>query len=351
MDELPCLQSISEVDSGPAVAHGNRVLVWGALGMIGSHLTGALLAEGFDVSVLCRSRSAEPRWAAQVEWFELDSDSPERVLERAVASASIIFDLAGSSGAVSSNKNPIESLDQNCRIHLQFLQACQRAGHKPHVVFTSSRLVYGPTNQSRVSEEHPISPRSMYAAHKLCVEQYLQIYAGMGAITYSVCRISNAYGPDYRQSGRGYKILNSFIEKSLAGLPITLFGNGEQARDFIYIDDLAALLILCCVSPNAINQTFNIGSGNPCRLVDAAMLIREFTGAPPFLFQPWPEEYLAVESGDYVSDIGKARRLLEFCPKCDIQDGILRTLKSYKDGEVTPTETVGSATVPPLAVA
>lgn len=318
---------------------GARVLVWGALGLIGFHITEALLAAGAKVSVLCRNRGAypEPRWASQVHWHELGAEGTEAVLLEAVAAATIIVNLAGSSGAVSSNVNPLDSLAGNCRVQLEFLQACQRARHKPHVIFASSRLVYGPTNPGPVSEEHTLSPRSVYAAHKLCVEHYLHLYSCLDAITYTVCRISNAYGPDPGQAGRGYKILNSFITRSLAGLPITLFGTGEQIRDFIYVQDLADVLLRCCISPGAVNQIFNIGSGEGCRLVDAAELVRRFAGGPPLVFQPWPQEYLAVESGDYVSDIGKANRLLDLGSQYSITDGILKTIDAYQSEQNVAT--------------
>lgn len=328
-----------------------RVLVWGALGMIGSHITDALVNAGCSVMVLCRSRGGYPKpwWASHVEWHELNHGRVEDTLRRAVSRASIIINLAGSSGAVASNARPIESLDQNCRIQLQFLEACRAAGHMPHVVFTSSRLVYGSPERLPVPEGHLLRPQSMYAAHKLCIEHYLQIYADMKAITYTVCRISNAYGYDSIGASKGYKILNSFIERSLAGKPITLFGTGEQTRDFIHIEDLTCVLTHCCVLSAAINQTINVGSGEACRLVDAAEIIRDMTGGPPLCFEPWPNEYLAVESGDYVTDIEKMNRLLEFTPRYSIRRGIARTLESYLRAS---TAKVGETMLePPLAMA
>jgi nucleoside-diphosphate-sugar epimerase len=186
-----------------------------------------------------------------------------------------------------------------------------------------------------VSEKQRVCPQSIYAAHKLCVEHYLEVYAAKNAITFTTCRIANAYGPDPTPAGRGYKILNAFVVQSLAGNPITLFGTGEQIRDFIYVEDLAALLVRCCYRQGSENQVFNVGSGTPCRLVDAARIIRDLTNGPPLRFQPWPAAHLAVESGDYCSDITKARKLLGFSPRHSLLQGIADTVRFHRPERLT----------------
>ena len=322
----------SELDAQALPKRQRAVLIWGALGFIGFHLTERLLDSGFRVSVLCRSRSCypEPRWARRVNWYEIDGRSQAATLEAAVSSASIIFDLAGSSGAVASNNDPISSLETNCKVQLEFLEACRKAKHKPRVVFSSSRLVYGDASRERIDETHATNPRSIYAVHKLCIEQYMRVYSSLGAISHTICRISNAYGPDPGRAGQGYKILNSFILKSLVGMPITLFGTGDQVRDFIYIHDLTEVLIRCALTPKAENTTFNVGSGEGRTMVEAANLIRALTGGPEIVFQPWPEEYLSVESGDYISDVRKTEELLAFTPRYSLQEGIADTVRAYQ---------------------
>ena len=86
---------------------------------------------------------------------------------------------------------------------------------------------------------------------------------------------------------------------------MTLFGTGEQERDFIFVQDLADALIRCGIASGAVNQVFNLGSGTRCRLVDAARIVRDLTDGPELHFRPWPKDYLAVESGSYTSDIAK----------------------------------------------
>jgi nucleoside-diphosphate-sugar epimerase len=168
---------------------GTKVLVRGSLGFIGQHVTQALVRVGANVSVLCRSETAaihkaQMDWADDVRWFLTPADQPAtRIYEAAVSEADFVVDLGGVSGAVDSNRNAAASLDGNCRDALLFFGACARSGRKPRVFFASSRLVYGTPTYLPVSEKAPVQPASMYAAHKLCVEHYLQVHGHLGHLT------------------------------------------------------------------------------------------------------------------------------------------------------------------------
>jgi UDP-glucose 4-epimerase len=249
-----------------------------------------------------------------------------------------VFDLAGMSGAVATNRAPIKSLDNDCRSQLEFLNACALAGNRPHVVFSSSRLVYGETGHQPVAEDHPVSPRSIYAAHRICVENYLQIYARLGHITYSVCRISNVYGCGGARHTTSHGILNNFIRTAVEGKPITLFGDGSQLRDYIYIADLVESLIRCGIRPAARNQVFNVGSGASVTMREAASMICDLTGAPPLHFAPWPSEWGTVESGDYVANTQKARSILGLSCDYGLEAGIAETVELYRRPRFVPAE-------------
>jgi len=304
------------------------------MGFLGQHLIARLLEEGVEVSVLCRSRSLYPTpvWAPHVRWFELDRPgSLESNLLAAVSHASVVYNFAGSSGAVASMRQPQHSLDENCRAQLAFLGACEKSGHRPHVVFPSSWLVYAAGGAAPLHENHPTGPLSVYAAHKICIEHYLGIYAAQGCITYAVCRISNPYGfDDPVRMGKGYKILNAFIQLALAKKPVVIFGDGKQLRDFIYIDDLIEAMLACGLNVEARNQIFNISSGQSHSLIQALETLVELAGAFPVVFKPWPAEYRAVEPGDYIADISKAADLLRFHPRYDLKSGLEETILDYR---------------------
>jgi UDP-glucose 4-epimerase len=297
--------------------------VWGARGFIGRHLVTHLLAHGWNVRVLARPAwQPAPPWADDVDWVVLDAADRARSFDAALEDATTVFNLAGSSGAVASNRNPLESLESNCALQLQFLEACARSAATPHIVFASSRLVYAHAGTEPVTERHPVEPASIYAAHKLCVEAYLRVFAQRGAVTFTVCRISNPYGWDEKAPDKAHGFVNALVQRSLAGQPLTIFGNGLQLRDYLYIDDLVQLLRMCAERNEARNEVLNIGCGASVSIADAARLIQRAFGGGPIEWRPWPKEYMAVETGDYVADVGKARRVLGFAARHDFAGGL-----------------------------
>ena len=307
-----------------------RSLVWGACGFIGRSLVPALLQAGHEVSVLTRARSkySLPKWSDSVRWIEADGTSSANKYLEAIRDADVVYNLAGVSGAVVSNQRPLESLDGNCRVQLEFLEACRIAGNLPHVVFASSRLVYGAVNRLPVDELSPAAPSSMYAAHKLCVEQYHQIYHSVhGAITYTVCRISNPFGLSSCGTGKGYGVINSMIQRAMEGGTLSLFGDGSQVRDYLFIDDLVRALLLCGTNVAARNQLFNIGSGVGVSMLQAAETICEMVGRGDIRFQGWPAEYSKVETGDFVADIRKFSTATGFSPRYSLVAGLKQGLE------------------------
>jgi len=307
-------------------SHAPRaVLVWGARGFIGSHLVPRLLAEGCEVIVISRAapRDAVRPWRDRVRWIQYDATHGSLdVLTEAVAAVDCIFSLAGPSGAVHSNRAATASLDGICRLQLLLLDACQRAATRPHIVFASSRLVYGRTGPAPVAEDHPTRPDSMYAVHKLCAEQYYRLGAARGDLTYTILRIANPFGADPASTEKPHGVINSLLARALAGEIMTVFGDGRQRRDYLYIPDLIDALWLAASVEAARNTLINIGRGEGIAFADAAQRIRALTGAPPVAFAPWPPDAALVETGDYVSDISYARRVLGFSPGYDFTTGL-----------------------------
>lgn len=313
---------------------GKRVLVTGGLGFIGLNTCARLLDLGAEVTALDNFVPTQitPAFDAVRSRLRLavaDIRDAEKV-ERVVRDQEVIFNLAGKSGAADSNKTPFNDLDINCRGHLNVLEACRVFNPGVAIVFPSSRLVYGKPRYLPVDEKHPLAPESIYATHKLAVENYHLIYGRLYGLKTTVLRISNPYGPFQAGEGRAYGIANSFIQAAVSGRPITLFGDGSQRRDYLYIDDLVEALLRAASVPESRGKVYNIGDGQGTSLLELAEMALAAAGQGEIVQVPWPEEYRAIETGDYLSDISLARQELGWSPGTEIREGIARTVKSYQ---------------------
>ncbi len=312
---------------------GTRVLVTGGLGFIGLNSCARLLELGAEVTVLDNFEPTRPTPAYEavrghIRLAVADIRDSEKV-ERVVRDQQIILNLAGKSGAADSNKTPLNDLDVNCRGHLTILEACRTFNPQVTIVFPSSRLVYGKPRYLPVDELHPLAPESIYAAHKLAVENYHLIYGRLHGLKATVLRISNPYGPFQAGEGRSYGIANAFIQSAVCGTPISLFGDGSQRRDYLYIDDLVHGLLCSASVEAARGNIYNIGDGKGTSLMELAELALQAAGRGSIVQVPWPEEYRAIETGDYLSDITRAKEELGWQPVTEMGEGIRRTVESY----------------------
>lgn len=300
------------------------ILVWGATGFIGRHLVQALVDRQIPVIALTRRpiMSSRDKDDELVRWVLInEGDAGIEAFAEAIRQVDVVFNLVGSSGAVASNLDPLSSLNSNCYIQTWFLQACELSKSKPHVVFASSRLVYGSPDTLPVTEDCSLKPGSYYAAHKVALEHYHRITAQRSVITYTICRISNPYGAQETKPGHFRSFIDSLIDKASRGIPMEIYGDGSQLRDYIYIDDLTDALYRCAARPEARNETFNIGYGESLSILNAANVISEYSGTS-IVRRPWDAEAALVESGDYIVDIAKARDLLGFQPKFPFESTI-----------------------------
>jgi len=313
---------------------GKKVLVTGGLGFIGLNVSQRLLELGAIVTVLDNFMPTEiskqlSDLLTHIKVAIADIRDEEKV-ERVVRDQEVIFNLAGKSGAADSNKTPLNDLDVNCRGHLTVLEACRSFNPGVTIVFPSSRLVYGKPLYLPVDEKHPLAPESIYAVHKLAVENYHLIYGKLYGLKATVLRISNPYGPLQAGEGRAYGIANSFIQAAVSGKPITLFGDGGQRRDYLYIDDLVEALFRAASVPESRGRIYNIGDGKGTSLLELAEMAVTAAGLGKIVRVPWPEEYRAIETGDYLSDISLAKHELRWAPSAEIHEGIKRTVSSYQ---------------------
>jgi nucleoside-diphosphate-sugar epimerase len=198
------------------------------------------------------------------------------------------------------------------------------------VVFPSSRLVYGKPRFLPVDENHPLAPESIYAAHKLSAESYHLIYGRLYGLKSTVLRISNPYGPMQAGDARIYGIANTFMCNAARGGTITLFGDGNQQRDYLYIDDLVDAFLKVAMSETSRGRIYNVGDSRGVSLRELAELSVGAAGRGEIVHVPWPADYQAIESGDYVTNFGLIREQLGWNPTTSLPDGIGETVSYYR---------------------
>jgi UDP-glucose 4-epimerase len=299
-------------------------LVTGGFGFMGSNLVPRLDGLGAHVRILGRSWPSSIEtiaWGREIRFFKGDiRDEP--VVEEAVRGCDFIFHLAGKSGASTSNHSPLEDLDVNCRGLLLLLDAARRYAPEAMIVFPSSRLVYAPNLPSPVSELAERAPISVYGAHKLTAENYLRIYHREHAMNTVSLRITNPYGPYQRPEQRNYGVINQFIYRAVTGQPITLFGEGEQLRDYIHVNDVVDALLDTAASRASIGQTFNVGSGSATSLAELGALIVAECGSGSVEHIPWPASEARVETGDFCADISLIKTTVGWNPRISLREGV-----------------------------
>ncbi|HMR66862.1 MAG TPA: NAD-dependent epimerase/dehydratase family protein [Anaerolineae bacterium] len=286
------------------------VLITGSSGFIGQHLVHKLRA-----------------LSAQITTLTADIRDRQSVT-RAIIGQKIIFHLAGHSGAVASNSDPLKDMHINCGGLLTLLEACRDFNSGVKVVFPSTRLVYGHPQYLPVAETHPTHPTSIYGIHKLTAENYLKLFADLYGLTTVSLRITNPYGPVKGLKKRSYGILNIFMQLALAGETITIYGDGKQLRDFIYIDDLINAMLIVGQSVQISNHVLNVSGEQIISLQEAANEIVSVIGRGRVEHVPWPTETQQVETGDFVADITKIKELTGWQPQIEFKVGLQQILDS-----------------------
>jgi UDP-glucose 4-epimerase len=214
-----------------------KVMVTGGAGFIGSHLVDALISEAASVSVIDDKSSGNYTFfnsAARFYQASVNSDTCEDFI--LTEQPELIFHLAAQSDVQTSVKNPNLDADTNIFGTVRLLSACQKAGVKK-VIFSSTSAVYGDLQKEKIFESDPTSPVSSYGLSKLTGERYIQLFSKLYGLDYTILRYANVYGPRQVPKGEG-GVVAIFIDSIRKGLPLQIFGDGNQTRDFVYVKDV-----------------------------------------------------------------------------------------------------------------
>lgn len=303
------------------------ILVTGGAGFIGSNLVDALLARGYAVRVLDNlstgKRSNLPLNHARLEVLEGDV-ADAQLVRRAVEGCAAVVHLAAVASVQASVDDPVGTHRSNLIGTLNVCEAMREAGVR-RVVFASSAAIYGNNGEGEsVDEDTPKAPLTPYAADKLASEHYLEFYRRQHGLEPVVFRFFNIYGPRQDPSSPYSGVISIFTERAQQGMPITVFGDGEQTRDFLYVGDLVELLVQALESDAVEQGAVNVGLNRATSLNQLLAAISDVLGGLP------PVRYEMARSGDIRHSRASNRRLLQRFrlpePTTDMHNGLRKLL-------------------------
>jgi len=304
-------------------------LVTGGAGFIGSNLVQALVERGDSVRVLDDYSTGKPENLASVaDRIEIveGSVTDEPTVRRAMQDVEFVLHEGALASVPRSVEDPLGSNVANVTGTLTVLIAARDA-HVRRLVYAASSSAYGDQPALPKTEAMAPSPLSPYAVSKLAGEYYCQAFTECYGLETVALRYFNVYGPQQSPQSVYAAVIPKLITAMLAGERPTIFGDGEQSRDFTYVADVVAANVLACTAPDAVGQTLNVACGQRYSLNDLVAALNRILGTD---IAPI---YAAARAGDVkhsLADISAARTLLGYEPQFAFEDGLRRTVAWFQ---------------------
>jgi len=314
------------------------VVVTGGAGFIGSHCVGKLLDRGHRVVVLDNfstgKRENLAAWRDDERLTIAVADvadgifAPLAPITRAAGPVARIIHLAAQIDVVTSVQNPAFDLRQNLGATVHVLEYARCEGVK-RVVFASSAAIYGDVDEVPVREDMPKVPLSPYGLNKLGSEGYLRYYRQVHGVPTAALRFFNVYGPRQDPKSPYSGVISIFMDRSMRGEDVVIFGDGEQTRDFVYVGDVAEAILAACFADEAPAGPLNVGTGKEITINELAAVVCRLNEADSTVLhaEARPGEILRS-----AANVSAAREALGFEAKVPIEEGLAETAAWLRGG-------------------
>ena len=315
---------------------GTRVLVTGGLGFLGSNVAIALSRAGARVIVVDALTDGDGGNRANLRGFDdidvVVGDIGDAELCRPLVQASkLVFNLSGKVSHIDSVRDPLADHYANSTSQLRFLETCRVSHPTVRVVHASTRQIYGRSDTPRVTEDSPIRPVDPNGISKFSADAYHRMYARDFELPTAVLRLTNTFGPRQllRHARQGF--IPWFVRLALEDREITLFGDGEQTRDVVYVDDAVDALLRVGALKELTGQVFNVGSTHVHSVRSIAEEAILAAGGGRLRIAPFPEDRQRIDIGSVACDFSRLTTATGWVPETPLRTGMKQTVEFYRE--------------------
>jgi UDP-glucose 4-epimerase len=247
-----------------------------------------------------------------------------------VRNQDFLFNLAGQVSHLGSIQDPLTDLEINCSSVVSILELCRQHNPSVKIVYSGTRQIYGRPRYLPVDEKHPMEPIDFNGISKMAGGWYHILYHEVYGMRTTSLRMTNVYGPHMWVKDGHLTFIGLWFRQMIEGQELLIFGDGQQIRDFNYVDDAVEALLYAAADPCSDGQVYNLGGDEPTSLLDLARLMVDVHGSGGYRLVDFPADRKRIDIGDYFGDYTKIHSQLGWQPKVCLREGLARTLDFYR---------------------
>jgi nucleoside-diphosphate-sugar epimerase len=314
---------------------GRKILITGGRGYLAANFIRQLAQSNCEIVRLERAGFAGSAGGVDGGRIELGELGDPAVWERVLEGVDVVFHFAAQTSIYTAWADPVADLEVNVLSFLRLLETCRRKSWQPAIFLASSATVVGLAEKYPVEESIREDPVTIYDLHKLAAEKYLKHYVREGMVRGAALRLANVYGPGPTSSSPDRGILNLMMRRAIKGEDLTIYGDGQYVRDYVYVDDVARAFVMAAThADNTNGGVFFIGSGRGQTIREAIELVGQRaaikTGRSTTVrLVPAPAGLSVIENRSFVADTTRFSAATGWTPRVMLADGIDKTLDVF----------------------